>query len=78
VALIPRGEMSIVLAGLGVGAGIQSDLAPLAAGYVLVLAIAGPIVMRFPHAVVPRARSVRGDVKLRGASRSPRVVRPRS
>ena len=45
VALIPRGEMSIVLASLGAGA--ASQLEPLAAGYVLVLAIAGPVLMRF-------------------------------
>jgi CPA2 family monovalent cation:H+ antiporter-2 len=44
VALIPRGEMSIVLASLGAGA--ASQLQPLAAGYVLVLAIAGPVLMR--------------------------------
>ena len=52
VALIPRGEMSIVLATLGAGA--ATDLGPLAAGYVLGLAIAGPVLMRYP-AVVERA-----------------------
>jgi CPA2 family monovalent cation:H+ antiporter-2 len=51
VALIPRGEMSIVLAGLAVTAGVEPQLAPLAAGYVLVLAIAGPVLMRFPGAL---------------------------
>jgi CPA2 family monovalent cation:H+ antiporter-2 len=45
VALVPRGEMSIVLASLGAGAAAQ--LEPLAAGYVLVLAIGGPLLMRF-------------------------------
>ena len=44
--------MSIVLATLGAGA--ATDLGPLAAGYVLVLAIAGPVLMRSP-AVVERA-----------------------
>jgi monovalent cation:H+ antiporter-2, CPA2 family len=57
VALLPRGEIAIVLAGLGVSAGIEPDLAPLAAGYVLVLAIAGPVLMRVPLPV-PRARPV--------------------
>ncbi len=54
VALIPRGEMSIVLATLGAGA--AADLGPLAVGYVLVLAIAGPVLMRYP-AVVERVRA---------------------
>ena len=48
-ALIARGEFSIVIAGLGVAAGVESDLGPLAAGYVLLLALAGPIIMRFDH-----------------------------
>ncbi|SFK99616.1 cation:proton antiporter [Geodermatophilus ruber] len=50
-ALIARGEFSIVIAGLAVAAGITS-LGPLAAGYVLVLAVAGPVITRFAE---PRA-----------------------
>ena len=46
-ALVARGEFSIVIAGLGVGAGIEPDLGPVAAAYVLVLAIAGPVLTRF-------------------------------
>ena len=45
-ALIARGEFSIVIAGLAVAAGIPS-LGPLAAGYVLLLAVAGPVITRF-------------------------------
>ena len=41
--LIARGEFSIVIAGIGVAEGIEGDLGPLAAGYVLVLAVAGPL-----------------------------------
>ncbi len=52
-ALIARGEFSIVIAGLGVAGGLQADLAPLAAGYVLALALAGPIAMRFDQALMP-------------------------
>ena len=48
-ALIARGEFSIVIAGLGVSGGLEPQLAPLAAGYVLLLALAGPIAMRFDH-----------------------------
>ena len=37
--LIVRGEFSIVIAGLGVAAGVEGQLGPLAAAYVLVLAV---------------------------------------
>jgi CPA2 family monovalent cation:H+ antiporter-2 len=47
VALVPRGEFSIVIAGLGVAAGIEDDLGPLAACYVLILAVAGSLAMRY-------------------------------
>jgi CPA2 family monovalent cation:H+ antiporter-2 len=46
VALIPRGEFSIVVAGLAVAAGVHADLGPLAAAYVLILAAVGPLVAR--------------------------------
>lgn len=45
-ALVPRGEFSIVIAGLGVAAGVEPQLGPFAAAYVLALAVAGPILMR--------------------------------
>jgi len=44
-ALVARGEFSIVIAGLGVG--IEPRLGPLAAAYVLFLAILGPMLARF-------------------------------
>jgi|1186.fasta_scaffold35696_2 CPA2 family monovalent cation:H+ antiporter-2 len=44
LALIPRGEFSIVIAALG--GGLQPALEPLSAAYVLFLAIAGPIAAR--------------------------------
>jgi CPA2 family monovalent cation:H+ antiporter-2 len=44
-ALVARGEFSIVIAGLAVAAGIP-ELGPLATGYVLVLAVAGPVLTR--------------------------------
>ena len=44
--LIPRGEFSIVIAGLGVAAGIEDDLGPLAAAYVLALAVVGSVIVR--------------------------------
>jgi CPA2 family monovalent cation:H+ antiporter-2 len=46
-ALIARGEFSIVIAGLAIGTMVEPDLVPLAAAYVLILAIFGPVVTRF-------------------------------
>jgi len=46
-ALVARGEFSIVIAGLGASAGVDSDLGPLAAAYVLMLAAAGPLAARY-------------------------------
>jgi monovalent cation:H+ antiporter-2, CPA2 family len=45
-SLVPRGEFSIVIAGLGVAAGLEPDLGPLAAAYVLILAVVGSVFMR--------------------------------
>lgn len=45
-ALVARGEFSIVIAGLGVTAGIEPELGPLAAAYVLLMALAGPVLTR--------------------------------
>jgi CPA2 family monovalent cation:H+ antiporter-2 len=45
-ALIARGEFSIVIAGLGVSAGVEPQLGPLAAAYVLLMAIVGPVAAR--------------------------------
>jgi len=44
MALVARGEFSIVIAGLGVA--IEPSLGPLAAAYVLFLAVLGPILAR--------------------------------
>jgi len=43
-ALVARGEFSIVIAGMG--AGLESQLEPLSAAYVLLLAVLGPILAR--------------------------------
>ncbi|MDF1478807.1 cation:proton antiporter [Leifsonia sp. H3M29-4] len=50
LVLTPRGEFSIVIAGLAVTAGIEPMLAPLAAAYVLITIIAGPLLARIPDA----------------------------
>jgi CPA2 family monovalent cation:H+ antiporter-2 len=55
LALVPRGEFSIVIAGLGVAAGANATLGPLAAGYVLVLAVGGSLLMRYADKIpVPK------------------------
>lgn len=54
LALVARGEFSIVIAGLAVG--VESQLAPLAAAYVLILAIVGPLVTRIER--LPRRRTL--------------------
>jgi CPA2 family monovalent cation:H+ antiporter-2 len=43
VTVLTRGEFSIVLGTLAIGAGLDSRVAAFAAGYVLVLAIIGPL-----------------------------------
>jgi monovalent cation:H+ antiporter-2, CPA2 family len=45
--LTARGEFSIVIAEIGVAAGLHEQLGPLATAYVLVLAIAAPVLARF-------------------------------
>lgn len=44
--LIARGEFSVVIAGLGVAAGVEDQLGPLTAAYVLVMAVAGSALVR--------------------------------
>ncbi|GAA1996676.1 cation:proton antiporter [Microbacterium ulmi] len=50
-ALTPRGEFSIVIAGLAVGAGVEPSLAALATAYVLITIVVGPLLTRIPDSV---------------------------
>jgi CPA2 family monovalent cation:H+ antiporter-2 len=62
-SLIARGEFSIVIAGLTLSAGVQPRLASLAAAYVIVLAVVGPIAARLSDPIgrrVARARRTAG------------------
>ncbi|HSS77360.1 MAG TPA: cation:proton antiporter, partial [Thermoanaerobaculia bacterium] len=56
--LVARGEFSIVIAGLGVSAGLEPLLGPLSAAYVLLLAVLGPILARF---VAPERKPLRSQ-----------------
>ncbi|MDX3451945.1 cation:proton antiporter [Streptomyces sp. ME02-8801-2C] len=60
-ALVARGEFSIVIAGLAVTAGIESDLGPLATAYVLILVVAGPLTARWTEPLAARATARRAS-----------------
>jgi monovalent cation:H+ antiporter-2, CPA2 family len=60
-ALVARGEFSIVIAGLGVGAGLEPQLGPLSAAYVLFLAILGPILARIVEPLVAAITNRKGS-----------------
>ncbi|HEV2819501.1 MAG TPA: cation:proton antiporter [Solirubrobacteraceae bacterium] len=51
-ALVARGEFSILLAGLGVSAGVEPELGPLVAAYVLLCAISAPLLARMADPAV--------------------------
>ena len=67
-ALMARGEFSIVIAGLGVAAGTEASLGPLAATYVLLTAISTPLLTRYADGlglwVGRRSRGVQADAPI--------------
>jgi CPA2 family monovalent cation:H+ antiporter-2 len=67
LALMPRGEFSIVIAGLAVAAGVDSALAALATAYVLITIVLGPILAR-----VPDTKAFKAWAKRRQAARKVR------
>ena len=74
--LVARGEFSIVIAGLGVAAGIESQLGPLSAAYVLILALGAPLLTRSYGWLVPVGTRVERLVARRSRSRpEPEPVR---
>ncbi|HEX8626991.1 MAG TPA: cation:proton antiporter [Catenuloplanes sp.] len=48
LGLVPRGEFSVVIAGLAVASGVEPRLAPLATAYVLITVVTGPVLARVP------------------------------
>lgn len=66
-ALMPRGEFSIVIAGLAVASGADRSIAALATGYVLITIVAGPLLTRIPDipAFQTWARRVQADRRVR-------------
>nr|WP_131766279.1 cation:proton antiporter [Candidatus Protofrankia californiensis] len=67
-ALVARGEFSIVIAGLAVAAGVEPQLGPFAACYVLIMAILGPVAARV---VEPLVRRVIGRSREKAAASQP-------
>lgn len=59
--LIPRGEFSIVIAGIAVASGLGTDLGALSIAYVLVLAVAGPVAVRIAEPIAERRLSVKAS-----------------
>jgi CPA2 family monovalent cation:H+ antiporter-2 len=65
LTLTPRGEFSIIIAGLAVASGVEPLLAPLATAYVLMTVLAGPMLARmadstwFTQAVTAREKKRR-------------------
>ncbi|NMN94076.1 cation:proton antiporter [Antrihabitans stalactiti] len=67
VALVARGEFSIVIAGLAVTAGVvENELAALATTYVLLMAVIGPTAARFVEPVVRWVQRSKGDPREAG------------
>jgi CPA2 family monovalent cation:H+ antiporter-2 len=62
LTLTPRGEFSIVIAGLAVTAGVEPRLAPLATAYVLITIIVGPLLARLPDSARFKARMRRSAI----------------
>jgi CPA2 family monovalent cation:H+ antiporter-2 len=54
LTVLARGEFSLILASLAVVAGLDGRLGPFAAGYVLLLAIAGPLAASRSHLLAER------------------------
>ncbi|MFG2352153.1 cation:proton antiporter [Streptomyces sp. NPDC048521] len=71
--LVARGEFSIVIAGLAVTSGIDSDLGPLATAYVLILVVLGPLTARYTE---PLALRLTGRRAGRGALEADRGTAP--
>jgi CPA2 family monovalent cation:H+ antiporter-2 len=55
--LIPRGEFSIVIAGIAVASGLGPDVGALSIAYVLVLAVVGPLAARASGPIAERLLS---------------------
>ncbi|MEU7210833.1 cation:proton antiporter [Streptomyces sp. NPDC044989] len=69
--LVARGEFALILAAMAAGAGLDARLAPFIAGYVLVLAVLGPVVAGRAHLL---AGALRAAGRLLPGTRAPVAV----
>jgi CPA2 family monovalent cation:H+ antiporter-2 len=58
LALTPRGEFSIIIASLAISAGLDASVVPLAATYMLMTIIAGPLLAKFTDTAWFKARII--------------------
>ena len=65
--LVARGEFALILAAMDAGAGLDARLAPFIAGYVLVLAVLGPIAAGHAHLLARALRAGQGFLPRRTA-----------
>ncbi|MEV7991523.1 cation:proton antiporter [Streptomyces sp. NPDC086077] len=70
--LVARGEFALILAAMAAGAGLDVRLTPFIAGYVLVLAVLGPIVAGRAHLLARAMRSASAFAAARGRGTAPR------
>lgn len=61
LALVARGEFSLVLAALAAGAGLNPRLTALIVGYVLAMSVLGTVLMRYSAPVERLVERVRGE-----------------
>lgn len=64
LALTPRGEFSIIIAGLALSANLNPAIVPFAATYMLMTVIAGPILARLPDTAWLKAKLGQAQLKL--------------
>jgi monovalent cation:H+ antiporter-2, CPA2 family len=62
--LLARGEFALILAAIAATAGLDQRLAPFIAGYVLILAILGPIVAGHSRWLARGLQAVQGELRL--------------
>ncbi|MET9867419.1 cation:proton antiporter, partial [Streptomyces sp. NPDC006386] len=72
--LVARGEFALILAAMAATAGLDDRLAPFIAGYVLVLAVLGPIAAGRAHLLARALRA--GKTLLPGRTAPPHAVEP--
>lgn len=70
-ALVPRGEFSIVIAGLAVSGGVSADIGPTAGAYVLLMAVIGPLA---PKLADPLARLAARRARARRQTAGPALA----